>query len=241
MLRKCADQCSHFPGIAPQRNQTASAAVIKSGIDTRKSGITTFGREAGTFELRSDVFSHNVASDSAMPPSRKAAAVPDGPPRKGGSGRGQGKKASAVNAAGKDNADAPKRMHQCIGDLFGQRAPKRLCLGLTPKHPSPDCPHHDLCCRHLRLRAGLCPYEQSEDGAALKYMGNLPLRILMSICELGKEWRGGTHQRSKRSSRSGALRAKRGAMRRACGRRQAWRSQACKHMSARRECVSAPM
>ena len=74
----------------------------------------------------------------------------------------------------------------------------------------------------VRLR----PNEPPEDGATLvNAMGNLLLRTLMTICELGKEWRDATKiPAEERWLRSGAPRARRGAMSRPRGRRLACRS-----------------
>ena len=85
---------------------------------------------------------------------------------------------------------------------------------------------HDLRCRHLCLRVRLRPNEPPEDGATLvNAMGNLLLGTLMTICELGKEWRDATKiPAEERLLRSGAPRARRGAMSRPRGRRLACRS-----------------
>ena len=71
----------------------------------------------------------------SMPNKRKAvgttaAAVP---PKVGGSGRGQGRKPTAVNTPGVDAADTPKRKQQSLGELLGERFQKKqLAAGPEP-------------------------------------------------------------------------------------------------------------
>ena len=69
-----------------------------------------------------------------MPPKEKAAAAAEPAHKKarGGGGRGQGKKPSAVNAPGKDSANAPKRQQSTLAALLGERAPKMPRLTHTP-------------------------------------------------------------------------------------------------------------
>ena len=59
-----------------------------------------------------------------MPPTKRAAELPRAePPKKqnGGAGRGQGRKASAVNSKGVDRADMSKRTQPSLSDLLGKR------------------------------------------------------------------------------------------------------------------------